>query len=162
MKNKLIVMYVLINNFNDSIVRSVVRLNSRAIVSKSTCCLVFIAISACLLSYSPLVHAQNSSNVTKINNVFNQAKNASMDLVNQTPGVLKGAYNQAKNASMDLVNQTPGVLKGAYNQAKNASMDLVNQTVTLIKNDTNSSKLLNQLKSDFGSLFNEFSNFLSR
>jgi hypothetical protein len=87
-----------------------------------------------------LVHAQNSSNVTKVNNVF----------------------NQAKNASMDLVNQTPGVLKGAYNQAKNASMDLVNQTVTLIKNDTNSSKLLNQLKSDFGSLFNEFSNFLSR
>ena len=140
MKNKLIVMYVLINNFNDSIVRSIVRLNSRVIVSKSTCCLVFIAISACLLSYSPLVHAQNSSNVTKVNNIF----------------------NQAKNASMDLVNQTPGVLKGAYNQAKNASMDLVNQTVTLIKNDTNSSKLLNQLKSDFGSLINEFSNFLSR
>ena len=140
MKNKLIVMYVLINNFNDSIVRSIVRLNSRVIVSKSTCCLVFIAISACLLSYSPLVHAQNSSNVTKVNNIF----------------------NQAKNASMDLVNQTPGVLKGAYNQAKNASMDLVNQTVTLIKNDTNSSKLLNQLKSDFGSLINEFSNILSR
>jgi len=111
-------MYVLINNFNDSIVRSIVRLNSRVIVSKSTCCLVFIAISACLLSYSPLVHAQNSSNVTKVNNIFNQAKNA--------------------------------------------SMDLVNQTVTLIKNDTNSSKLLNQLKSDFGSLINEFSNILSR
>jgi hypothetical protein len=85
-----------------------------------------------------------------------------MDLVNQAPGALKGAYNQAKNTSMDLVNQAPGALKGAYNQAKNTSMDLVNQAVTLIKNDTNSSKLLNQLESDFGNLINEFTNLLSR
>ncbi|HKR74494.1 MAG TPA: hypothetical protein VJR94_10340 [Candidatus Nitrosocosmicus sp.] len=99
-----------------------------------------MAISACLLSASPMAYAQNSSNATEGNNLL----------------------NQAKNTSMDLVNQAPGALKGAYNQAKNTSMDLVNQAVTLIKNDTNSSKLLNQLESDFGNLINEFTNFLSR
>ncbi|MGE0389604.1 MAG: hypothetical protein AB7P13_05680 [Candidatus Nitrosocosmicus sp.] len=153
-------------------------------MSKSTSYLILMAISACLLFYSPVVQAQNSSNEKQVNNLFNQAKNTTVDLVNQTPGALKSAYNQAKNTTVDLVNQTPGALKSAYNQAKNTTVDLVNQTpgalksaynqaknttvdlvnqtVTLIKNDTNSSKLLNQLKSDFGNLINEFSNFLSR
>ncbi len=140
----------------------IIKLNSRTIVSKSTSYLVIAAVISGLLSSSPMTYAQNSTNTSEIKDLYNQAKNTSMDLVNQAPGALKGAYNQAKNTSMDLVNQAPGELKGAYNQAKNTSMDLVNQAVTLIKNDTNSSKLLAQLESDFGNLVNEFSNFLSR
>ena len=115
-------------------------MNSRKIVSRSTNYLVLVAIFAALLTFNPAVYAQNSTNASEINNL----------------------YNQAKNTSMDLVNQAPDALKGAYNQAKNTSMDLVNQAVGLIKNDTNSSKLMNQLETDFGNLVNEFSNFLSR
>ena len=117
-----------------------IELNSRKIVSRSTNYLVLAAIFATLLSFSPVAYAQNSTNASELTNL----------------------YNQAKNTSMDLVNQAPGALKGAYNQAKNTSMDLVNQAVSLIKNDTNSSRLLNQLETDFGNLVNEFSNFLAR
>ncbi|HEU5120248.1 MAG TPA: hypothetical protein VFT71_04605 [Candidatus Nitrosocosmicus sp.] len=109
-------------------------------MSRSTNYVVLVAIFASLLSFSPIVYAQNSTNASDI-------------------GIL---YNQAKNTSMDLVNQAPGALKGAYNEAKNTSMDLVNQAVSLIKNDTNSSRLINQLETDLGNLVNEFSNFLSR
>ena len=109
-------------------------------VSRSTNYVVLVAILAALLSFSPIVYAQNSTNASDI-------------------GIL---YNQAKNTSIDLVDQAPGALKGAYNQAKNTSMDLVDQAVSLIKNDTNSSRLLNQLETDVNKLVNEFSNFLSR
>ena len=115
-------------------------MNSRIVVSKSTSYLVFVAFIAGLLSLSPMVYAQNSTNASEINDL----------------------YNQAKNTSMDLVNQAPGALKGAYNQAKNTSMDLVNQAVTLMQNDTNSSRLLGQLETDFDNLINEIFNFLSK
>lgn len=115
-------------------------MNSRKIVSRSTNYLVLAAIFATLLSFSPVAYAQNSTNASELTNL----------------------YNQAKNTSIGVVNQAPDALKGAYNQAKNTTVGLVNQAAILIQNDTNSSKLLNQLETDFGNLVNEFSNFLSR
>ncbi len=63
---------------------------------------------------------------------------------------------------MGLVDQAPDALKSAYNEAKNTSMGLVDQATNLIKNDTNSSRLLNQLDEDVGTLIKELSNFFSR
>jgi uncharacterized protein YjbJ (UPF0337 family) len=137
-------------------------MSSIILASRSTTYLVLVAIFAGLYSFSPVAHAQNTTNSSEINQLYNQAKNTSLGLVNQVPGELKDAYNQAKNTSLGLVNQVPGELKDAYNQAKNTSLGLVNQAANLIKNDTNSTMLLNQLENDFGNLINEFKSFLSR
>ncbi len=115
-------------------------MNTKKIVSRSARYLALAAIFTTLLSVGNTAFAQNSSNASNIS----------------------GLYNQAKNTSMELVNQAPDALKGAYNQAKNTSMELVNQAASLIKNDTNASQLLTQLETDFGNLVNEFSKFLSR
>ena len=150
------------NNFNDLMVYSIIKMNSTILVSRSTTYLVLAAIFASLLSFSPLAHAQNTTNSSEISQLYNQAKNTTVNLVNQAPAELKSAYNQAKNTTVNLVNQAPAELKSAYNQAKNTTVNLVDQAATLIKNDTNSTKLLNQLENDFGSLINEFKGFFSR
>ncbi|HYF98770.1 MAG TPA: hypothetical protein VD815_01635 [Candidatus Saccharimonadales bacterium] len=115
-------------------------MSSTILVSKSTTFLILAAIFASLLSFSPLAHAQNTTNSSEMSQL----------------------YNQAKNTTVNLVNQAPAELKSAYNQAKNTTVNLVDQAATLIKNDTNSTRLLNQLENDFGSLINEFKGFFSR
>ncbi|HYF99021.1 MAG TPA: hypothetical protein VD815_02925, partial [Candidatus Saccharimonadales bacterium] len=69
-------------------------------------------------------------------------------------------YGNAKNTSIESVDQTFDTLKSAYNQAKNTFLNLVNHVSNLLKNDTNSSNLLSQWDKDIANLVNKSSNFL--
>jgi len=65
-------------------------------VSKSTSYLVIAAVIAGLLSLSPMTYAQNSTNTSEIKDLYNQAKNTSMDLVNQAVTLIKNDTNSSK------------------------------------------------------------------